>query len=76
MLLKPGQGLNPIQLHLLQMFQHTKSKKSLEDLKDFLVNYYSQKADDEMDKIWDENKLTQSKLKTMSREHFRSKNKR
>lgn len=76
MKLKTQTGLNPVQLHILQMFKYTKSKKSLEELKDFLSRYYSQKADDEMDKIWEEKKLSQSKLKKMSKEHFRIKNKK
>jgi len=68
-------GLNSIQLHILQMFKYTKTKKSLDELKKVLSQYYVQKADDEMDKIWDEKKLSQSKLKAMANEHRRLKTK-
>jgi hypothetical protein len=66
--------LNPIQLHILQMFKYTRSKRSLENLKDFLAKYYADIVDVEMDKIWKDKKLSQSKLKDMAKEHFRIKN--
>lgn len=64
---------NPIQLHLLQMFRYTRSKKSLTNLKNFLAKYYANLVDEEMDKIWNEKKLSQKKLKDMAKEHFRTK---
>jgi hypothetical protein len=71
--MQTSSSLNPIQLHLLQMFRYTKSKKSLEDLKVFLAKFYADQVDDEMDKIWNEKKLSQKKLKDMAKEHFRTK---
>jgi hypothetical protein len=35
--------LNPIQIHLLQMFDRLKSENELQELKGFLTNYYAQK---------------------------------
>jgi hypothetical protein len=67
--------LNSVQLHILQMFRYTKSKKSLENLKDFLAKYYADLVDNEMDKIWKDKKLSQVKLKDMAKEHFRIKSK-
>lgn len=54
------------------MFRYTRSRKSLENLKDFLSKYYANLVDDEMDKIWKEKKLSQKKLKDMAKEHFRT----
>lgn len=71
--MQTSSSLNPIQLHILQMFRYTKSKKSLENLKDFLSKYYANLVDDEMDKIWKEKKLSQKKIKDMAKEHFRTK---
>ena len=34
---------NPIQVHLLKMFEIDKSQEGLEDLKNLLYNYYSSK---------------------------------
>jgi len=73
--IKTQVGLNPVQLHILQMFKYTRTKKSLDELKNILSKYYVQKADKEMDKIWEEKKLTQSKLKAMGDEHRRLKTK-
>jgi hypothetical protein len=71
--MQTSSSLNPIQLHILQMFRYTKSKKSLADLKHFLAKYYANLVDDEIDKIWKEKKLSQKKLKDMAKEHFRTK---
>lgn len=71
--MQTSSSLNPIQLHILQMFKYTRSKKSLENLKDFLAKYYANLVDDEMDKVWKEKKLSQKKIKDMAKEHFRIK---
>lgn len=67
------QKLNKIQLHLLQMFNFTTSTDELNDLKKVLVDYYSKKADEEMDKFWDENDMNQDKLIELSQKHIRTK---
>lgn len=36
---------NPIQVHLLKMFEIDKSQKGLEELKDLLYNYFSSKME-------------------------------
>jgi hypothetical protein len=71
--MQTSSSLNPIQLHILQMFKYTRSKKSLENLKDFLAKYYANLVDDEMDKVWKEKKLSQKKIKDMAKKHFRIK---
>lgn len=65
-------ALNPIQLHILQMFNYTHSKGSLEDLKNLLAKHYVEKIDEEMDAIWRKKKMTQSKLKSLSNKPIRT----
>ena len=38
-------AFNPIQIHLLRMFEHESSSKSLEELKDVLYQYYTGRMD-------------------------------
>lgn len=64
--------LNPVQLHLLQMFEHTKTKKELEELKKILAEYYAAKADEAMDIVWEEKKLNQSKIDEIAKQHIRT----
>jgi len=50
-------GLNPAQLHFLQILSHIKTDKSLKDLKRLVRNYYAQQAQKEADKYWTEGKI-------------------
>lgn len=42
---------NPIQVHLLKMFEIDKSQKGLEELKDLLYNYYSSKMENALEDL-------------------------
>lgn len=53
---------NPIQVHLLRMFEHDKSQKGLEELRQVLFQYYSKKLDDSLDQLWASGKLDQARL--------------
>ncbi len=54
--------LNPVQVHLLRMFQVDSSQKGLDELKDLLFSYYSQKMDEALDELWDSGVLDQKRL--------------
>lgn len=53
---------NPIQVHLLKMFEIDKSQKGLEELKNLLYNYYSSKMKSALDTLWDSGELDQTRL--------------
>lgn len=53
---------NPIQVHLLKMFEIDKSQKGLEELKNLLYNYYSSKMQSALDDLWDSGELNQLRL--------------
>jgi len=72
---KTQNGLNPIQLHLLQMFNRNLSKKEMDEIKDILVDFFDKKAQHEMDKIWKKKKLNQKKIDEMGNTHTRKKSK-
>jgi hypothetical protein len=50
-------GLNPAQLHFLQILSHIKTDETLKDLKRLVRDYYSQQLQKEADKYWDEGKI-------------------
>lgn len=66
------QSLNPIQLHLLQMFQGYDSEKDLDELKKLLSEYYARKVDEAMDQLWEEGKIDSQILTEWEREHMRT----
>ncbi len=53
---------NPIQVHLLKMFEIDKSQKGLEELKDLLYKYYSSKMENALEDLWDSGALDQARL--------------
>ncbi len=53
---------NPIQVHLLKMFEIDKSQKGLDELKNLLYKYYSSKMESALEALWDSGDLDQSRL--------------
>ena len=54
--------LNSTQVHLLQKFQVDDSQKGLEELKELLYSYYSEKMDESLNELWDSGMLDQKRL--------------
>ena len=55
-------ALTPAQIHLLKMFQFMKTEEELDELKQLLFHYYSQKMDERLNELWDEGILNQERL--------------
>lgn len=53
---------NPVQKHLLKMFEIDKSQSGLDELKDLLYRYYSEKMNSALDSLWETGELSQKKL--------------
>lgn len=55
-------AFNPIQIHLLRMFEMDNSQSGLAELKDVLYKYYSKKMNSSLDKLWESGELDQARL--------------
>jgi hypothetical protein len=53
---------NPIQMHLIRMFERNTSESELLELQSVISNYYAKKMDEHLDKLWDEGILDQKRL--------------
>lgn len=53
---------NPVQIHLLRMFEYDSSSQSLEELKDVLYQYYSKRMHSKLNELWDKGILDQKQL--------------
>lgn len=53
---------NPIQIHLLQMFNLDNTETGLTEMKNVLYSYYSKKMKDRFNELWDSGELDQQKL--------------
>lgn len=52
----------PTQLHLLRMFSYDDSEERLLEVQKVLSDHFQRKADEELDRLWDEGVLNQEKL--------------
>ena len=64
--------LNPIQLHLLQLFAHNMSEHELLDIKQLLGDYFIRKADEEMMQLQQQQPKTQTDLDALLTSHLRT----
>jgi hypothetical protein len=54
--------LTPIQSHLLKIFAWDSDETSLLEVKKVLTRHFAKKLDDELDELWDNGQLNQSRL--------------
>ena len=64
--------INPIQLHLLEMFNYCNSEQMMEELQDVLVDFYAKQVQKEADRLWDEGSLDGEAIEKILDEHWRT----
>ena len=64
--------LNPIQLHLLQMFRFCRTKEAEAELKAVLAEYYARRVQAEADRLWDDGVLDAEAIERIGQEHWRT----
>jgi hypothetical protein len=64
--------LNPVQLHLLEMFAWTEGEEELAELKEVLVKYYREKVDREMDRLTAEGVISPESIEAQRYLHERT----
>jgi len=57
--------LNDVQIHFLQSLRFVKTDEMFCELKQIISDYYFKKMEEEADKWWDENNMTNEKLDEM-----------
>jgi hypothetical protein len=61
---------NPVQLHILEMFNYCRSDESIEELKNVLSEFYAQKVQKEADRLWDSGELNGDAIERILEEHW------
>lgn len=64
--------LNPVQLHLLQLFSHNLEQNELDDIKTLLADYFVHRADEEMRRLQQQQPTTQAELNALLNAHVRT----
>ena len=69
----PNPPLNAMQIHFLQSLRFVKTDVMFQELKKIISDYYFQKLQEETDKWWEENDMTNEKLDEMfENAHYRT----
>lgn len=63
---------NQAQMQLLDMMSFVKTPEALSDLNKVISDYFARKADEEMNKLWDEGFLNDEKIEQFSHLHERT----
>ena len=66
-------GLTNLQLELLKIFSIPLKEDQLMEIKALLSRYFTKKASEEMDKLWDENNWSDETMREWAQEHMRTK---
>jgi hypothetical protein len=65
--------LNAMQIHFLQSLRFVKTDEMFQELKQIISDYYLKKAEEETDKWWEENNMTNEKMDEMFlNSHYRT----
>lgn len=64
--------MSNLQLELLRLYGNGVSEETLREVKTILAKYFADKATAEMDKVWDEQGLSEQTVIDWTNEHNRS----
>jgi hypothetical protein len=65
--------LSNLQSELLKLYAYNVSDEQLKDIRKMLANYFADKIDTEMDRIWEANDWNDQTIESWKSEHMRSK---
>ena len=63
---------NPVQLHILEMFNYTKDDKDMNELKNVLATFYATQVQKEADRLWENGTLDGNAIEGLLNEHLRT----
>ena len=63
---------NADQLQRLDLMAYVESEDTLNEIKDMLSNYFAQKAEREIDKLWDNGQVNNTIIEEWKHEHMRT----
>lgn len=61
----------PAQLEILDLMSYVENEDTLIEIRDMLSRYFAQKAEKEIDKLWDEGVINDTVIENWKTEHMR-----
>lgn len=65
-------ALSQFQLESLDLLGLIKDPKDMKAIRDLISDYFAQKAEDAIDALWDEGKITDETVENWKHEHMRA----
>ena len=62
----------PSQLQILDLMSQVKSEETLDEIKEMLSQYFARKAEEAIDKLWEEGKINEEVIEEGKNEHMRT----
>lgn len=63
---------SPFQIEMLELVSRVKSEAEMHDIRQLLGKYFAQRAEDAMDRLWDEGILNERVMEEWKKEHMRT----
>ena len=64
--------LHQAKMKLLRVVSRLKTVEDVEELRQIIVNFYAEKAKQEMDRLWDEGIIDEKTIEQWGKEHMRT----
>ena len=64
--------LHQAKMKLLRVVSRLKTVEDVEELRQIIVNFYAEKAKQEMDRLWDEGFIDEKTIEQWGKEHMRT----
>jgi len=64
--------LSPYQIQILELTSHIKSDVEMDEVRRLVALHFAKKAEDEIDKLWEEGKITDETIEDWKNEHMRT----
>ena len=62
----------PFQIEMLELVARVSSEVEMQDIRRMLGQYFAKRAEDAIDRLWDEGKLNDKVIKEWKTEHMRT----
>lgn len=69
---KSNKGLTRFQMQMLELVSHVRSEQEMDDIRRMLAQYFANKAEDEIDKLWEDGVINNNVIESWKNEHMRT----
>lgn len=67
-----SKSFTPFQIEMLEMVSRVSSETEMQDIRRMLGQYFAKRAEDALDRLWDEGILDESVIEKWKHEHMRT----